>query len=120
MSGENVWDMNVHEGGRLAARWWQWAFSAHDECSPVLDETGEFADWQQPEDVWFLAGTYDGRVERRRCGGSGELAAQAASRRRAIRVGYGKPASHRRGRNEHLHQVSASGIEYVRGNFPNG
>lgn len=38
----------------------------------------------------------------------------------AIRVGYGKPASHRRGRNEHLHQVSANGIEYVRGNFPKG
>ncbi|WP_073952358.1 hypothetical protein [Streptomyces kebangsaanensis] len=65
MGGENVWDLNPHEGGRLAARWWQWAFSAPDECSPVLDETGEFADWQQPEDVWFLAGTYGGRVERR-------------------------------------------------------
>ncbi|MFE9168651.1 hypothetical protein ACFYNZ_03835 [Streptomyces kebangsaanensis] len=65
MGGENVWDLDSQEGGRLAARWWQWAFSAPDECSPVLDETGEFADWQQPEDVWFLAGTYGGRVERR-------------------------------------------------------
>ncbi|MFF4174236.1 hypothetical protein [Streptomyces sp. NPDC001744] len=62
---KGAWELDAEEGGRLAARWWQWAFSAPDACSPVLDETGEFADWQQPDDVWFLAGTYGGRVVRR-------------------------------------------------------
>ncbi|MGW4380642.1 hypothetical protein [Kitasatospora sp. NPDC004531] len=52
-------------GGELAARWWKWALSAPQERSPVADTTGEFADWQQPEDVRFLAGTYGGRVVRR-------------------------------------------------------
>jgi hypothetical protein len=69
MSGTTGWEgameLSADEGGRLAARWWQWALSAPDECSPVLDETGEFADWRQPEDLWFLAGTYGGRVVRR-------------------------------------------------------
>ncbi|MER7622187.1 hypothetical protein [Streptomyces sp. NPDC126503] len=58
-------ELSGREGGRLAARWWQWALSAPDACSPVLDRTGEFAGWQQPDDVWFLAGTYGGRVVRR-------------------------------------------------------
>ncbi|WP_406378561.1 hypothetical protein [Streptomyces sp. NBC_01618] len=57
--------LSADEGGGLAARWWQWALSAPDACSPVLDETGELAGWQQPDDVWFLAGTYGGRVVRR-------------------------------------------------------
>ena len=53
------------QGGELAARWWQWALSAPDDRSPVSDTTGEFAGWRQPDDVWFLAGTYGGRVVRR-------------------------------------------------------
>ncbi|AYV29294.1 hypothetical protein HET69_34505 [Streptomyces sp. CJ_13] len=53
------------EGGRLAARWWQWALSAPEDRSPVSDTTGRYADWRQPQDVWFLAGTYGGRVVRR-------------------------------------------------------
>jgi hypothetical protein len=58
-------ELSAGEGGRLAARWWQWALSAPDACSPGRDVTGEFAGWRQPDDVWFLAGTYGGRVVRR-------------------------------------------------------
>lgn len=36
-----------------------------DDISPVRDTTGEHADWNQPDDLWFLAGTYGGRVVRR-------------------------------------------------------
>ncbi|MYW63907.1 hypothetical protein GTY65_07460 [Streptomyces sp. SID8379] len=61
----SIWKLTPQEGGELAARWWKWALSAPDDRSPVKDETGEFADWKQPEDVWFLAGTYGGRVVRR-------------------------------------------------------
>ncbi|WP_246095077.1 hypothetical protein [Streptomyces roseicoloratus] len=57
--------MSDQEGGVLAARWWQWALSAPDDRSPVADRTGEHADWRQPDDVWFLAGTYGGQVVRR-------------------------------------------------------
>ncbi|MFF0296090.1 hypothetical protein ACFYST_20355 [Kitasatospora sp. NPDC004614] len=57
--------MDPDRGGKLAARWWKWALSAPEESSPVADRTGEFAGWQQPSDVWFLAGTYGGRVVRR-------------------------------------------------------
>ncbi|MFD8597502.1 hypothetical protein ACFV1L_21110 [Kitasatospora sp. NPDC059646] len=53
------------QGGKLAARWWKWALSAPEDRSPVRDRTGELADWRQPSDVWFLAGTYGGRVVRR-------------------------------------------------------
>jgi hypothetical protein len=59
------WQISDEEGGRLAARWWQWAQSAPEDRSPVADTTGEYAGWQQPDDVWFLAGTYGGRVVRR-------------------------------------------------------
>ncbi|MEV0090745.1 hypothetical protein [Streptomyces sp. NPDC050738] len=39
--------------------------SAPKDKSPVEDTTGEYAAWKQPDDLWFLAGTYGGRVERR-------------------------------------------------------
>ncbi|MGI5377171.1 hypothetical protein ACQEV2_23590 [Streptomyces sp. CA-251387] len=58
-------ELGPERGGELAARWWQWALSAPDDRSPVRDRTGEFAGWRQPDDVWFLAGTYGGRVVRR-------------------------------------------------------
>ncbi|MEV5243071.1 hypothetical protein AB0K89_28745 [Streptomyces cinnamoneus] len=61
----SVWKLSPKEGGALAARWWQWALSAPDDESPVRDKTGEFAGWDQPDDLWFLAGTYGGRVVRR-------------------------------------------------------
>ncbi|MBT2402515.1 MULTISPECIES: hypothetical protein [unclassified Streptomyces] len=65
--GDGDWRIDEAEGGRLAARWWQWALSAPEDRSPVSDTTGRYADWRQPEDLWFLAGTYGGRVVRR-CG----------------------------------------------------
>ncbi|MFF2008676.1 hypothetical protein ACFVWY_06315 [Streptomyces sp. NPDC058195] len=61
----NTWKPDNQEGGALAGRWWQWALSAPDDRSPVKDETGEHAAWNQPDDLWFLAGTYGGRVVRR-------------------------------------------------------
>ncbi|MFE0577739.1 hypothetical protein [Streptomyces sp. NPDC058874] len=57
--------MSEHDSEKLAARWWKWAMSAPSGRSPVEDTTGEHAHWRQPADVWFLAGTYGGRVVRR-------------------------------------------------------
>ncbi len=57
--------VDPRRGAELAARWWKWALSAPAERSPVGDTTGEFAGWRQPSDVWFLSGTYGGRVVRR-------------------------------------------------------
>ncbi|MGW2181397.1 hypothetical protein ACWCXX_25520 [Streptomyces sp. NPDC001732] len=59
------WKPSNEERGELAGRWWQWALSAPDDRSPVKDTTGEHAAWNQPDDFWFLAGTYGGRVVRR-------------------------------------------------------
>ncbi|MFI8103976.1 hypothetical protein [Streptomyces sp. NPDC086023] len=64
-STDSTWALSAKEGGGLAGRWWKWALSAPDDVSPVRDETGEFADWKQPRDLWFLAGTYGGKVVRR-------------------------------------------------------
>jgi hypothetical protein len=61
----SVWALSEQEGGVLAARWWRWALSAPGDYDPVEDDTGDFADWRQPDDLWFLAGTYGGRAERR-------------------------------------------------------
>ncbi|MFD3524653.1 hypothetical protein [Streptomyces sp. NPDC058653] len=65
MARGSSWELTDRQGGELAARWWQWALSAPDHRSPVLDETGEHAGWNQPRDLWFLAGTYGGHVVRR-------------------------------------------------------
>ncbi|WP_424216629.1 hypothetical protein ACN20G_31380 (plasmid) [Streptomyces sp. BI20] len=62
---DGSWQLGDTEGALLAGRWWRWAMSAPGARSPVSDETGEHADWNQPADVWFLAGTYGGRVVRR-------------------------------------------------------
>lgn len=61
----STWELSGKEGGELAGRWWKWALSAPDDLSPVRDLTGEHAAWSQPSDLWFLAGTYGGRVVRR-------------------------------------------------------
>ncbi|MER6093389.1 hypothetical protein [Streptomyces bluensis] len=63
-SVESIWRIDDTEGGVLAGRWWKWAMSAPDDQSPVRDTTGEHAAWNQPDDLWFLAGTYGGRVVR--------------------------------------------------------
>ncbi|MEV7387844.1 hypothetical protein [Streptomyces sp. NPDC091215] len=62
--GSSTWRLSDERGGALAGRWWKWALSAPDAVSPVFDTTGEHADWKQPDDLWFLAGTYGGRVVR--------------------------------------------------------
>jgi hypothetical protein len=49
----------------LAARWVQWVASASALHNPVADETGEDAAGNQPDDVWFLAGSYGETLERR-------------------------------------------------------
>ncbi|PID63743.1 MAG: hypothetical protein CR974_01240 [Gammaproteobacteria bacterium] len=48
----------------LAVRWLQWAASIHANRSAIDDTTGQFAHLNQPEDVWFLAGCFGGRVSR--------------------------------------------------------
>ncbi|MBE1487821.1 hypothetical protein [Plantactinospora soyae] len=49
----------------LVARWVRWVADSARRESPVADETGEFASVKQPDDVWFLAGTFGGPVARR-------------------------------------------------------
>ncbi|MEU8675930.1 hypothetical protein [Streptomyces sp. NPDC048560] len=61
----STWKLSDEEGGKLAGDWWKWALSAPDDRSPVSDTTGEHAAWKQPSGLWFLAGTYGGRVVRR-------------------------------------------------------
>jgi hypothetical protein len=49
----------------LAARWVQWV-AAGGINDPIEDRTGEFAAANQPDDVWFLAGSY-GKTLTRSC-----------------------------------------------------
>jgi hypothetical protein len=44
--------------------WWDWAQAEPDASNPVMDTTGEFCDRNQPDDVWFLAGTFGGTARR--------------------------------------------------------
>lgn len=48
----------------VQGRWWTWAASEDESTNPVTDTTGEFCDRNQPEDVWFLAGTFGGTLQR--------------------------------------------------------
>lgn len=48
----------------LPARWWIWAESAGNR-NPISDRTGRDCAVNQPEDVWFLAGTFGGSADRR-------------------------------------------------------
>lgn len=49
----------------LQARWWTWAASSPENRNPVVDDTGQWCGEDQPEDVWFFAGTFGGTVNRR-------------------------------------------------------
>jgi hypothetical protein len=49
----------------LAARWVRWVAGFGLRRNPVRDRTGAAAGANQPDDVWFLAGTFGGEVERR-------------------------------------------------------
>ena len=47
-------------------KWWQWLTSIPKETNPSLDSSGEYSAENQDEtNVWFLAGTFGGLVERR-------------------------------------------------------
>jgi len=54
-------------GQTLPARWWSWAAAAPDAQSPVADGTGEFCALNQPDDVFFLAGTFGETGVKRAC-----------------------------------------------------
>jgi hypothetical protein len=49
----------------LAARWVRWAASAPRAKNPIADKTGKHSAINQPEDVFFLAGTFGGLAHRR-------------------------------------------------------
>ncbi|MFJ8663189.1 signal protein [Streptomyces sp. NPDC093795] len=48
----------------LQGRWWSWAASEPSATNPVADEDGSACGRNQPQDVWFLAGTFGGQVAR--------------------------------------------------------
>lgn len=54
----------VSASAELQGEWWTWAASEPEETNPVADEDGSACDRNQPEDVWFLAGSFGGEVER--------------------------------------------------------
>lgn len=55
---------NDRSYGEWAAAWWQWALGTPIDQSPLLDESGEYCHVGQSGPVWFLAGTFNGTVER--------------------------------------------------------
>lgn len=48
----------------LAARWVRWVAAIGPMHNPISDTTGEDAAIGQPDDVWFLAGTFGGSATR--------------------------------------------------------
>jgi hypothetical protein len=43
--------------GGWTVKWWQWLLSTPKSCNPLMDQSGENADINQPaKHVWFLAG----------------------------------------------------------------
>ena len=43
--------------GEWTVKWWQWLLSTPKSCNPLIDQSGENADVNQPnEHVWFLTG----------------------------------------------------------------
>ncbi len=57
--------INDEQARSLTARWLQWAHSMPEASSPIADPTGQHGALNQPDDVWFLAGTSGGRAHRR-------------------------------------------------------
>lgn len=60
---------SVPAAGRLSAselqsRWWSWAASTDAASNPVADTDGTNCVKNQSQDVWFLAGTFGGKVTR--------------------------------------------------------
>ena len=51
--------------GEWSAKWWQWVLSLPTDKNPLLDKTGELCnESQEDKDVFFLVGTFGGKVER--------------------------------------------------------
>jgi hypothetical protein len=50
--------------GAYQGRWWTWAATEPEATNPVADRTGQHCARNQPDDVWFLAGTFGGSVKR--------------------------------------------------------
>jgi hypothetical protein len=55
--------------GEWTTKWWEWALSVPIPVNPVLDNTGQYADQNQHDPVWFLAGTIgdENKVAHRTC-----------------------------------------------------
>ncbi len=55
--------------GEWTTKWWEWALSIPIPFNPVLDDTGQHADRNQHDPVWFLAGTIgdENKVAHRTC-----------------------------------------------------
>jgi len=55
--------------GEWTTKWWEWALSVPIPVNPVLDNTGQYADKNQHDPVWFLAGTIgdENKVAHRTC-----------------------------------------------------
>ena len=51
----------------LPARWWSWAAAAPKDQNPIADATGKFCARNQPDDVFFLAGTFGEEDVFRKC-----------------------------------------------------
>ncbi len=56
--------VETRSGEALAAAWWTWAASEPTATNPVVDDTGADCARNQPDDVWFLAGTFGGVAQR--------------------------------------------------------
>ncbi|WP_146108235.1 hypothetical protein V5P93_004229 [Actinokineospora auranticolor] len=46
-------------------RWWSWAASRPSGSDPVSDLVGTQCHVNQPDDLWFVAGTFGGKAHRR-------------------------------------------------------
>ncbi|MEV0645161.1 hypothetical protein AB0I28_07845 [Phytomonospora sp. NPDC050363] len=51
-------DLSEEKPTALQNEWWSWVMSAPVHRHPVTDTTGEFCAEAQPDDLWFLAGTF--------------------------------------------------------------
>jgi hypothetical protein len=51
----------------LPARWWSWAADAPKGRNPIADGSGKYCTQDQPDDVFFLAGSFGETGVERRC-----------------------------------------------------
>lgn len=58
---------NGHTYAEWSEIWWKWALEIPIPDNPLLDVTGDRADYKQDQAVWFLAGTTGGPPVFREC-----------------------------------------------------